>query len=152
MAKTPEGKAIASRNAYKHGAKSADTCAIRHWLKGLRQLTKRFQTSRRAEAPSPCDFPNGAKKEEIMNHYPGDANKPGDSPEVQSEDSSNTRYDLVAIHQAASDGDVDALALLQDLADEGDIEAMVYADHAEDNFDPVIDDDLGGNFDDDEGF
>lgn len=62
MAKTPEGKAISRRNAFKHGAKSSETCTVRRWLKGLRHLTKQFQMNRSEEVPSTCDISNGTKE------------------------------------------------------------------------------------------
>lgn len=43
MAKTAEGKAISSRNAFKHGAKSSETCAVRTWLKEIRVLARQMQ-------------------------------------------------------------------------------------------------------------
>ena len=52
MAKTAEGKAVSSRNAFKHGAKSAETCAVRAWLKSLRHLAKQYETNRGVVGPS----------------------------------------------------------------------------------------------------
>jgi hypothetical protein len=43
MATTAEGKAISRRNAFKHGAKSAETCAVRTWLKEIRALARQMQ-------------------------------------------------------------------------------------------------------------
>lgn len=52
-------------------------------------------------------------------------------------------YDIVAIAAAAFDGDAEALSLLQELGDEGDLDAFVYADIAADNGDEVEDGDDG---------
>lgn len=49
--------------------------------------------------------------------------------------SSEPKPDIIAIAAAAFSGDPDALLLLQELAESGDLDAIGYAEFAEDNFD-----------------
>lgn len=127
MAKTLEGKAISARNAYRHGAKSAETCAVRSWLKGIRTLVRQVQY------PADAVGREQSNRGGTSNHNKVISMK--DTTRSINIDVNSRAYQLAMV---AFNQDSEALQSLMQLAEQGDIEAEHYLFHPEEFFDPCM--------------